>query len=376
MASTSLPIPTFRKARLKDIARLHAIELACFEGDRLSRRSFRWMIENGHSELICLDLGKITVGYGLLFYRRGTSLARLYSFAIDPAYQGQGLARKLLVRLEELAQKNHKSAIRLEVRDDNQAAIGLYESLGYKRFRVKLDYYEDHGRALCYQKRIVKPQTSTKLKVPFYKQTTDFTCGPAALLMAMAALDKKVVLSQNHELDIWREATTIFMLSGHGGCGPRGLALAAMKRGFKAEIFLSQKDELFLDSVRSEKKKEVLKIVHEDFKKKAREAGIKTHFSPVNLKLIKERMDRGQVPLILISSYQITQTKTPHWVVISAIDEHYVYLHDSDYDDNTELETSYDGVYLPVTHQKFREMARWGSKKLEAALFIKKKPKD
>jgi ribosomal protein S18 acetylase RimI-like enzyme len=362
----------FRLARKKDIPRLNTIEQQCFDGDRLSRRSFQWIIENGHAELLCLEKDGIIAGYGLLFYRRGTTLARLYSFAIAPEFQGQGLSKPLMMELELIALKDNKSAIRLEVRDDNFGAIGLYESLGYKRFKVKLDYYEDHAQALCYQKKIIKPGKHLKLKVPYYRQTTDFTCGPASLLMAMAALDKKISMSQNHELDLWREATTIFMLSGHGGCGPRGLALAAYRRGFEVELHLSTKEGMFLDSVRSEKKKAVLKLVHEDFKLKVQAARIKTHYKPVTLTILKDRLKKGQIPIFLISSYQITQTKTPHWVVVSGLDDQFIYLHDPDMDDDDLLFNEFDGVYIPVAHKQFIEMAKWGSKKLQAVLFLKK----
>jgi ribosomal protein S18 acetylase RimI-like enzyme len=362
---------TFRKARLKDIPRLQVIENACFDGDRLSRRSFQWLIKNGHSELVCVEFKGTVAGYGLLFYRRGTTLARLYSFAVHPDFQGKGIARELLNKLEAMAREAKKSALRLEVRADNEPAIRLYESLNYKRFKVKLDYYEDHSQALCYEKRLTQPSAFFKLKVPFYAQTTDFTCGPASLLMGMKALDKSIELSQHHELDLWREATTIFMLSGHGGCGPRGLALAAHKRGFNVEIFLSHKKELFSDSVRSVKKKEILKVVHDGFKAKIKASKIPISYRPVTLSLIKERLKAGQIPIILISAYQITQLKTPHWVVISGMDENFIYLHDPDVDDEqNELQTNYDGVYLPISHGKFKEMAKWGSKKMAAALFV------
>jgi hypothetical protein len=51
-------------------------------------------------------------------------------------------------------------------------------------------------------------------------------------MMAMKALDPAMELNRTLELRLWREATTIFMTSGHGGCGPYGLALSAYRRGF------------------------------------------------------------------------------------------------------------------------------------------------
>ena len=47
------------------------------------------------------------------------------------------------------------------------------------------------------------------------------------LARKLLTLDPGLTLDRTLELRVWREATTIFMTSGHGGCGPDGLALAA-----------------------------------------------------------------------------------------------------------------------------------------------------
>src|SRR5262245_16023483 len=106
-----------------------------------------------------------------------------------------------------------------------------------------------------------KAATKTNLKagarsiqrVPHYAQTTDFTCGPSSLIMSMAALDPRVKRSRALELQLWREANTIFMgaSGGHGGCGALGLALAAHRRGFKAEVHVNHKGVLLGDRAKS-----------------------------------------------------------------------------------------------------------------------------
>lgn len=96
------------------------------------------------------------MGYALLLFHRGTSLARLYSIAISPAARGQGLGKRLLAEAEENARSLDCTYVRLEVRPDNQTAIRLYESVGYRRFAVINDYYQDHADALRYEKRIIE----------------------------------------------------------------------------------------------------------------------------------------------------------------------------------------------------------------------------
>ena len=76
------------------------------------------------------------------------------------------------------------------MRPDNARAIALYESRGYRHFGRYLDFYEDHADALRFEKRLgTEDLPQTDLHVPYYAQTTNFTCGAATLLMALKALD-------------------------------------------------------------------------------------------------------------------------------------------------------------------------------------------
>ncbi|HAQ00126.1 MAG TPA: ribosomal-protein-alanine acetyltransferase, partial [Rhodospirillum rubrum] len=89
-----------------------------------------------------------------------------------------------------------------------------------------------------YKRQLLVDTNRVSSRVPLYHQTLEFTCGSACLMMAMHALDSRQPMTRSHEIRLWREATTIFMASGHGGCGPHGLALAAHRRGFEAEIYV------------------------------------------------------------------------------------------------------------------------------------------
>jgi len=71
----------------------------------------------------------------------------------------------------------------------------------------------------------------------------------------MKSLEPATTMDMLEELQIWREATTVFMLAGHGGCSPFGLALSAWKRGFKVQLYASSDEVPFVDSVRDKEKK-------------------------------------------------------------------------------------------------------------------------
>lgn len=366
-----LPSVKIRKARLSDISKLIEVENSCFDYDQLSRRSFHWMIKKANSIFLVLEYQKRIIGYGLVLINRGTSLARLYSICTLKEFQGHGLASKLIREIEKKACEEKDCAyLRLEVKESNKSAIKLYEKLGYQKFTEKEDYYDDGSTALCYEKRIrtlTKPQ---RLNVPYYEQGTEFTCGPSTLMMAMKTFNPKYEMSLSNELQIWREATTIFMTSGHGGCGPHGLALSAWRRGHKAEMYLSRNEVLFLNSVRSEEKKKIIELVHKDFEKKIQESHIKVHKKKFTLTDLKQVLKKGGIPLVLITTYHFDNNRAPHWVVVTAYEDGYVYIHDPDQYHNAEYTGVVSRVHIPIPEDQFVKISRWGKDRLSAAVII------
>lgn len=66
----------------------------------------------------------------------------ILQLAVLPAYQGRGLAREFLSsKLNNLIQNHGVQKIILEVRVDNQRAINLYLSLGFKNVGLRHNYY-------------------------------------------------------------------------------------------------------------------------------------------------------------------------------------------------------------------------------------------
>jgi ribosomal protein S18 acetylase RimI-like enzyme len=61
----------------------------------------------------------------------------LAALAVDPAYRGLGIGRQLLVDLMEHARKSGHRKVRLDARADNQVALRLYDSCGFKKISEK-----------------------------------------------------------------------------------------------------------------------------------------------------------------------------------------------------------------------------------------------
>jgi ribosomal protein S18 acetylase RimI-like enzyme len=370
-STTGLPatVTAIRHAELSDLPELLRLEELSFENDRLSRRSFiRWLGHRRCAFLVC-DEGERLCGYILVIRRRGTLLARMYSLAVDPACRGRGIAQQLVEQAEREARDAGALYMRLEVAEDNEGAISLYEKLGYVQFGLYRDYYEDHGDALRMEKCIhsYEPSGGSRM-IPWISQTTPFTCGPASLMMAMTAQDPAYLPSPLEEVQIWREATTIFMTSGHGGSHPVGLALAASRRGFPAEVLVSQPGPLFVDGVRDPNKKRIMILVHEAFVAEAQARHVAIHYTDVTQQTLCEKFAQGDNVLILISSYRMDRKKAPHWVVLSGFDDSCLFVHDPDFEDKDH--SVMDCQHIPIAREKFAAMSRYGGNRLRAAVIV------
>lgn len=136
-----------------DAARCAELEAQLFPGDDpWPQRAFlsELAAKHNHYEAARVD-GKL-VGYaGIARLGRTRPYEyEIHTIGVDPAFQGQGIGRKLLSRLVEFA---GGGTIFLEVRTDNVAAIALYESEGFTRMGVRKRYYRASGADAYTMKR-------------------------------------------------------------------------------------------------------------------------------------------------------------------------------------------------------------------------------
>lgn len=357
-----------RHAHLNDLDALLALEQASFPGDRLSARQFRRFIKSENSSTLILERDGQLVGYALVLFHHRTHLARLYSLAIAETSRGAGLGKALLLASESEALARGYLTLRLEVRQDNIGAKQLYIKQGYRPIRILAHYYDDAADGIRLEKRLQPGHPTTLLPIPYYAQTLPFTCGPACLLMALGALQPDFSLKRRDEVQVWREATTVFMTTGHGGCSALGLALAAHRRGLQPRLWVSQTQTPFLRGVRSESKRQVMELVQADFVNQAAACGIEPAIRRPLLEELETELASGHPVLVLISTWRLTGDKAPHWVVLVGMDEQFVFFHDPDVDSSRERLAS--AMQVPVRRDDFYAMMQYGKERFSAALAL------
>lgn len=210
----------------------------------------------------------------------------------------------------------------------------------------------------------------TRQRLPYYNQTTDFSCGAASLLMAMKGLDSSTDFDRVHELQVWREANTVYMGAGHAGSSPYGIALAAWRRGFLPEIWLSHKGAVLLDYQKKPEWRKAGKLVQETDEASVRELGLPITVREWDIADLAKARAEGAIPIVLVSTKAFHGDNTPHWLVFADCDDKHVYLNDP-WISRNKGQTARSQTGRAATHASFMEMAKYGPRQERAVILIR-----
>jgi len=223
-----------------------------------------------------------------------------------------------------------------------------------------------------------KAATKTSVKagrrgtVPHYNQTTDFTCGPSSLLMAMKTLNPKADFSRAHELQLWREATTIFMGGPHhGGCGATGLALAAHRRGFRAEVWVNHEGALLSSRPKEKARTKVIEELDKADRAEMKRLGIPYRIGALSIDDLEQVLAVGAIPIVLVNMEYIHQDPTAHWVVVTGVDETHVTVNDP-WISRKKGQTKRTVTDYAVPRAEFPAMTSYGKRKERATVLIRR----
>lgn len=129
--------------RFERIAREHIPLLLPIEHeaypDPWTQGMFRQEIESRNSHFYVVQLNDEIVGYGGFWLVLDE--AHVTKVTVAEAHRGRGFGRRLMEYLLERSTWYGAASIRLEVREQNDPAIQLYASLGFKRIGLRPGYY-------------------------------------------------------------------------------------------------------------------------------------------------------------------------------------------------------------------------------------------
>jgi len=131
-----------RELQAADLPELMKIETDLFTSEAWKENSFRSEIEGRFTDYFGAFDGEL-IGYAGLHSVPASFSSDIQTLAVGAAHQSKGLGRTLARKLIAKAFALGSEAVFLEVRADNQSAINLYSSLGFKQIDIRKNYYQD-----------------------------------------------------------------------------------------------------------------------------------------------------------------------------------------------------------------------------------------
>jgi len=133
----------FRRIKKEDAVTLSEIEREIFGRNAWTVNDFIETVAIEYAYYLVAeekDTGRIV---GICGYRDMCGEADITNVCIIPEMRKQGIAYEMLKCLMEYGSDHGVKDFTLEVRSQNEAAIGLYEKLGFKSEGVRPHFYED-----------------------------------------------------------------------------------------------------------------------------------------------------------------------------------------------------------------------------------------
>ena len=138
--------------RTSDIDAIAKLEKQCFQVPWSWKSIAEEITGNDSARFYIAEVGGVFAGCASCWHVVPYE-CQLGNVAVSPQFRRMGVARTLLTRLIEDAEKQGLLDITLEVRVSNAPAIALYESLAFEREGVRKGYYEGKEDAVIMWRR-------------------------------------------------------------------------------------------------------------------------------------------------------------------------------------------------------------------------------
>jgi ribosomal-protein-alanine acetyltransferase len=135
-------------ASVRHLDRLFEIEKECFAGEAFTRPQIAYLLTDYNSIGLIAKVNGEVAGFiiGRIDSERKSLIGHILTIDVASAYRRRRIAQRLLQEIEKIFKEKGARICRLEVREDNVAALNLYKKLGYKKVDKLERYYKNaHG---------------------------------------------------------------------------------------------------------------------------------------------------------------------------------------------------------------------------------------
>jgi [ribosomal protein S18]-alanine N-acetyltransferase len=135
-------------ASIRFLDSFYEIEKQCFKEGAFSKKQIGFLLEDCNSIRLVAKVNGELAGFiiGRIDLVRNQPAGHIMTIDVGPLYRRKGIGQRLMLETEALFRQKGAKECRLEVREGNVEALGLYQKLGYKKIAVLDHYYgEAHG---------------------------------------------------------------------------------------------------------------------------------------------------------------------------------------------------------------------------------------
>jgi len=171
-----------------------------------------------------------------------------------------------------------------------------------------------------------------RLKIPYYAQSAEFTCGPACVLMIFKFFDPHLKLNRSLEFEVWRQCNMI----GVKGADPFGMSVPLLDAGYEVHLATQRRRMIDPDLWKSRLREHT--FTPEDARlsvfgiaenrKRALGLGLTVEYSRLTVERVDRSCSEGFIPIALVHMGVVHQLDIPHWVVVTDVGEDHVAFND------------------------------------------------
>jgi ribosomal-protein-alanine acetyltransferase len=139
---------TIADLTMRLLDKLCEIENQCFKQEAFTKQQIACLITDYNTIGLTAVINGEIAGFVIARVNiiRNVTFGHILTIDVAPAYRRKGVAQKLLQEIETTLRGIDIQECRLEVRENNAAALNLYQKLGYTKLGKLEKYYGDaHG---------------------------------------------------------------------------------------------------------------------------------------------------------------------------------------------------------------------------------------
>jgi [ribosomal protein S18]-alanine N-acetyltransferase len=135
-------------ATIRLLDKLYQIEEQCFDQEAFTKHQIAYLLTDYNTLSLVAKSNSDIAGFIIaqVEIENETLYGHIITINVSPSYRRKGVATKLIQEIELLLKQKGITESHLEVREDNNAAIKLYQSLKYQKISKLEKYYGNkHG---------------------------------------------------------------------------------------------------------------------------------------------------------------------------------------------------------------------------------------